>query len=126
MVFLGTPLRGTPAAGITQWLVLIRGYMGRSTSNSLIDGLKEKDNDLNNTIHDFAEIAIKYQVQIRCFYETLETQIAKAVVPSSLAKFFPTVKVYDLVSCPCLPLLTVRLSSFQENQLVLMVINVSH
>ena len=71
--------------------------MGRETSNTLIDGLREKDNDLNNMIHDFAEIAINHQVQIRCFYETLETQIAKAVVPSVLANLFPTVKVYSLV-----------------------------
>ena len=126
MVFLGTPLRGTPAAGITQWLVLIRRYMGRETSNSLIDGLKEKDNDLNNMVHKFAEIAINHQVQIRCFYETLQTQTAKAVMPSMLAKPFPTLTVYSLFSSPCFPLLTIYYSSFQKNQLVLMVINALH
>ena len=74
--------------------------MGWETSHSLIDSLKEKDNDLNNMVHDFVGIANNEKIQLRCFYETLETQIAKAVMSSMLAKLFPTFRVYSPVSSP--------------------------
>ena len=91
---LGTPFRGARFAGIMQWLVLIRGFMGKETSKTLVEGLSEKDNSLNNVIHEFAEMVIQNQIQIRCFYETRETQVAKAVVPRVLAKVFPTIRVH--------------------------------
>ncbi|KAM0804501.1 hypothetical protein BDR22DRAFT_878961 [Usnea florida] len=96
VVFLGTPFRGTGSTGIAQWLVLIRRFMGKETSESLLEGLREKDNSLNNTIHEFAEMMIQKRdrIQICCFYETRQTQIAKAVVSRVLAKTLPSVKVH--------------------------------
>ena len=111
---------------MTQWLVLIRGFMGRETSKTLIEGLKETDNHLNNMIHDFAEIAMKDQVEIRCFYETRESQGAKAVMSGVLAQVFPTVKVDSPVSSLSHPLLTLSYSLFQKNRLVLMVTSAFH
>lgn len=93
VVFLGTPLRGTATASIAQWLVLIRGFMGKETSATLLEGLEEKDRSLNNVIHDFAEKAIQNQLQIRCFYETRETHIANAVASRWIAKVLPSVKL---------------------------------
>lgn len=91
---LGTPFRGTRFASITQWLVLIRGFLGKETSKILLEGLREKDNSLNNMIHEFSEMVIQNQIQIRCFYETRETQVAKAVLSRVLAEAFPTTKVH--------------------------------
>jgi hypothetical protein len=71
--------------------------MGKETSSTLLEGLKEKGRSLNIVIHDFAEIAISHQLQIRCFYETRETKIAKAVLPECIANLFPQVKVHSTV-----------------------------
>ena len=100
--------------------------MGKETSTNLLKALEEKDVTLNNMIHDFAEIAIRKKLQIRCFYETRETQIAKIAVSGWLAKLVGSVKVHFKVSEPCFPLLIVHRSSFREHQLVLMVTNAFH
>ena len=110
-MFLGTPFRGTGSAGTAQWLVLIRGLMGRETSKTLLEGLREKDNTLNNMIHEFAELVIqnRAQIQICCFYETRQSQIAKAVVSRMVASVVPTVQVYQGVGLECFVMLTVSL-----------------
>ena len=70
--------------------------MGKETSETLLEGLREKDNSLNNTIHEFAEMMIRNRDQIRicCFYENRQTQIAKAMVARVLARVLPTMKVH--------------------------------
>lgn len=91
VIFLGTPLRGTAVAGMAQWLGLMRGFMGKETSQTLIKGLQENENNLNNMIQDFAEVANQNQFEIRCFYETRKTRIANAVAPRWIACFLPSV-----------------------------------
>lgn len=113
VIFLGTPLRGTAVAGMAQWLGLMRGFMGKETSQTLIKGLQENENNLNNMIQDFAEVANQNQFEIRCFYETRKTRIANAVAPRWIASFatrwiacfLPSVMVYFAVPLPCLQLL---------------------
>ena len=85
--------------------------MGKETSGTLLEGLREKDNSLNNTIHEFAEMMIQKrdQIQICCFYETRQTQIAKAVVSRMVASVVPTVQVYQGVRLACFVMLTVSL-----------------
>ena len=110
-------------ASIAQWLVLIRAFMGKETSTSLLKSLEEKDIVLNNMVHDFAEIAIRQKIQIRCFYETRETQIAKFALSGWLANLVGSVKVHFKAFGLCFHLLTLHPSSFRKHQLVLMVTN---
>ena len=72
--------------------------MGKMTSNTLLKGLIENASSLDTVVRDFARIAITQKLQIRCFYETLETHIAKAVMIDWLAKRLPKVKVRFLSS----------------------------
>ena len=100
--------------------------MGKETSTTLLKALEEKDITLTNMVHDFAEIAIRQKIQIRCFYETRETQIAKVAVSSWLAKLVGSVKVRFKVPELCVHLLMVHRSSFRKYQLVSMVTNAFH
>ena len=67
--------------------------MGKETSRTLLKDLEEKGSTLDTVIHDFAEIAIRYELQIRCFYETRETQPLNAVTNKLIAGLFSKIKV---------------------------------
>lgn len=79
VVFLGTPLRGTATARIAEWVAIIRGFLGKETSRSLLQSLIDKANSLDTLVHDFSEMAIVHEFQIRCFYETRTTQLVNAL-----------------------------------------------
>ena len=98
VVFLGTPLRGTATASIAEWVALIRSLMGKETSTTLLKSLRDKAGSLDVLIHDFAMIAIKHELQIRCFYETRTTQIVNAL-SRRIASIFPSweVRVYSIM-----------------------------
>lgn len=104
VVFLGTPLRGTKTASIAEWVALIRGFMNKETSDTLLQSLKEKSSSLDALVHEFSKLAIKLAIahnfQIRCFYETRRTRIETAVVTRQLAKFlpFPEVEVGSTIA----------------------------
>ena len=85
--------------------------MGRETSKTLLEGLRKRDNTLNNMIHEFAEMVIqdRVQIQIGCFYETRQSQIAKAVVSRIVASVVPTVQVHQGVGLVCFVMLTISL-----------------
>ncbi|KAI9672821.1 MAG: hypothetical protein M1831_000257 [Alyxoria varia] len=89
VIFLGSPLRGTATAGPAQQLAYLRGAFGKSTSETLLNGLKENDVHLRTVIQDFAEGAISRKLQIRCFYETQQTNIANAAMNRWIAQIFP-------------------------------------
>ena len=100
-MFLGTPLRGTATASIAKWLVIIRGFFGKETSKTLLKGLEEENECLDNLIHDFAEMAIQCNIQIRCFYETHKTQVGRAVMsglqlPKVMVRFTVNSMIYRL------------------------------
>lgn len=88
VVFLGTPLRGTATASIAEWVAVIRGFMGKETSRTLLQSLKDKASSLDTLVHDFSKMAIVHNFQIRCFYETRSTQIAHAL-SRRIAKLSP-------------------------------------
>ena len=92
VVFLGTPLRGTRVASIAGWIALLRELMHKETSETLLQGLRENANSLDNMVHHFAMMTIENKLQIRCFYETRKTQVA-TVVSRTLAGAFGIAKV---------------------------------
>ena len=93
VVFLGTPLRGTKVASIARWLVWLRGISGKETSETLLKALDGQESSLDAIVQDFAEISIKRNLRLRCFYETRETRIANTVLRGWLANRLPTVMV---------------------------------
>ncbi|MCJ1424372.1 hypothetical protein MMC29_002260 [Sticta canariensis] len=101
VVFLGTPLRGTKTASIAEWVALIRGFLNKETSDTLLQSLRENESSLDTLVHEFSKLAIKLAIahnfQIRCFYETRRTRIVTAVLRRQLAKFFPFLEV-EIVS----------------------------
>lgn len=126
VIFLGTPLRGTPTASVAQWVALIRGFMGKETSGILLQSLKNESDKLDTLVHDFSKLAIKlakaHNFQIRCFYETRASQIAN-VISNQIARFFPIpeVKVHLTFAIVLFCMLISSNSLFPENQHVSMV-----
>ena len=93
-MFLGTPLRGTKTASIARWLVWLRKWSGKETSDTLIKELEEKEKSLATIVQDFARAAILYNFQIWCFYETQKTQVAKAVLKNEwITGYIPQIEV---------------------------------
>lgn len=96
VIFLGTPLRGTPTASVAQWVALIRGFMGKETSDILLQSLKNESGNLDTLVHDFSKLAIKlgkeHAFQLRCFYETRASQIANAI-SRNISRVFPIPEV---------------------------------
>lgn len=77
--------------------------MQRETSQTLLEGLRENANSLDNMVHEFAMMTIENKLQIRCFYETRKTQVAN-FVSRTIAKFFGITKVVEVRShwCSCM------------------------
>ena len=67
--------------------------MGKETSKDLLRTLEDSGSGLDTVVHDFTEMANRRNLQIRCFFETRETQIANAVVKRSLAKLIQKIMV---------------------------------
>ena len=98
VIFLGTPLRGTSVANVAQWIAYLHGLWGKEISSTLLKGLEEKESYLDNVIQGFAGVAITQQIQIRCFYETRQTQVANAVLNRRLATILGKVKVGQTIA----------------------------
>lgn len=62
--------------------------MGKETSRSLLQILKDESSSLDTLIHDFSKMAVVHQIQIRCFYETRTTRIVNAL-SRRIAKLSP-------------------------------------
>ena len=88
IIFLGTPLRGTPVASMTQWVGLIHGFVGKETSDTLLMELEDRNDMLGHVIQDFAKMARLCKLEIRCFYETRRTQVLNAIVKRWIARLF--------------------------------------
>ena len=93
VVFLGTPLRATSTASIARWLVWLRGFMGKETSETFLRVLEEKESSLDSIVQDFADTSIMHGLRLRCFYETRETRIANAVRRGWIGNCLPKVMV---------------------------------
>ena len=65
--------------------------MGKETSKKLLADLRDNSSSLDKLVQDFAKMVIAQKIQIRCFYETRETHILKAL-SGQLAKMFPRLK----------------------------------
>ncbi|KAG7009680.1 hypothetical protein G7Y79_00002g007950 [Physcia stellaris] len=66
--------------------------MHRETSETILQGLRENANSLDNMVYKFAMMTIEHKLQIRCFYETRKTQVAN-VVSRTIAGAFRIPKV---------------------------------
>ena len=93
VVFLGTPLRGTTIAKLTQWISFLRSIWGKETSSTLLRRLEDQDPYLESVVQGFASLAIARSIPVHCFYETRETRFAKAMLNQQLARLFGSVKV---------------------------------
>ena len=105
IVFLGAPLRGTALADGALWVTFLTGIMGKETSKTILEDLKCGAGSLKNAIDDFAKMTILYGLQVRCFYETRQTQVASVVLPRWIASSIPNthyiVSLEHLVYCFC-------------------------
>jgi hypothetical protein len=79
VVFLGSPLRGTPYARAVQWIVLLAKFFGKSPSDTLVRDLVGDTGVLDDLIHRFSYLAKspKHRFQVRCFFETQKSQVFK-------------------------------------------------
>ncbi|RDW57837.1 hypothetical protein BP5796_12638 [Coleophoma crateriformis] len=83
VVFLGTPLRGTPLTTAAEREIFVRGILGETTSSkTLLSEIKELSNTLEALVDDFADMARELNYEIRCFFETKKTQIIRRVFRS--------------------------------------------
>jgi hypothetical protein len=60
--------------------------MGKETSSTLVKDLEENSSSLENLVEDFGKMTIRDGLEVRCFYETQNTQILNAVLNRALAK----------------------------------------
>lgn len=70
--------------------------MNKEISDTLLKGLEENSSSLDNVVHDFTKMVNLQKLQIKCFYETRETQIGNAV-SKWLKNFFPSITVRSLL-----------------------------
>lgn len=77
VVFLGSPLRGTPHAGAAKWIATIAGMLGHEPSSSLIEDLDGKSAVLDDLLYRFSLMANEdwLRLQVRCFFELHKTQV---------------------------------------------------
>lgn len=85
VIFLGSPLRGTKAASFAGWKNFVFGILGptHESSCTLLHDLKENSSRLENLVVEFGKLTVRSRTQagieIRCFYETRQTQISNAI-----------------------------------------------
>lgn len=95
VVFLGCPLQGTRASRAAQWHVMIAGMLDRRPSQTLLQDLDGSTKTLRETTHRFVGMITTppLQMMTMCFWETLESQVLKAVLPKPLSKFLKSTKM---------------------------------
>ena len=86
VVFLGSPLQGTRAAKAAEWHVMIAGILSRHPSQTLLQDLNGSTRALRETTHRFVKMIMTPPLKIMttCFWETQESQVLKAVLPTYL------------------------------------------
>ena len=86
VVFLGSPLQGTRAAKAAEWHVMIAGILNRHPSQTLLQDLDGSTRALRETTHLFVKMITTPPLEIitTCFWETQESQVLKAVLPTYL------------------------------------------
>ncbi|KAI9844522.1 MAG: hypothetical protein M1838_002149, partial [Thelocarpon superellum] len=89
VIFLGSPLRGTPYASATKWLTMIAGILGRRPSETLIRDLNGQSGVLDDLLSRFASVAQQpwFRLQIRCFFEMKKTQVINAWRGSAFSRY---------------------------------------
>lgn len=67
--------------------MFIAGVIGEDheTSTSLLKDLGENSSLLEQLVEDFGITTVKYEMEIRCFFETRKTQIPNAVLNRKLS-----------------------------------------
>lgn len=82
IIFLGTPHRGTPKAGVANLVAAVAAAMSDSVKNSpILEPLKEDSQILQDTVGEFARWANRVNLRIHCFYELLKTDIVRMAGP---------------------------------------------
>ena len=86
VVFLGSPLQGTRAAKAAEWHVMIAGILNRHPSQTLLQDLSGSTRALRETTHRFVKMITTppFEIMTTCFWETQESQVLKAVLPTYL------------------------------------------
>lgn len=90
IVFLGTPHRGTPAAGWGEIVAKSAKALGLGSEDSILKDLRESSESLRDLLYEFTLWANRASVTLICFFEQHETDYGK--------RFYVTWK--ELVRCP--------------------------
>ncbi len=98
-VFLATPFWGSDAAAQAQWLVTVKGIMGKQSSDQLVRDLEAKHDFVRERVQKFAEIANADSVRLpaQCFFETKKTELLRKLVSQSLAARLSSRHTYKIV-----------------------------
>ena len=101
-VFLATPFCGSNAAAQAQWLVTIKGIMGKQSSNQLVRDLEEKHDFVRQRVQRFAEIANTGSVRLplHCFFETQKTELPRKFVSQSIAARLSSSYTHKFIGSP--------------------------
>jgi hypothetical protein len=85
VIFLGSPLRGTKAATFAGWKNFVLGILDpdQGSSCTLLSDLEKNSSRLENMVAEFGKLTMQSRMQagmeIRCFYETQETDLSNAI-----------------------------------------------
>jgi hypothetical protein len=85
VIFLGSPLRGTEAATFAGWKNFVYGILdpNQGSSSTLLSDLEVNSTRLENIVAEFGKLTVQSRMQagmeIRCFYETQETEVSNAI-----------------------------------------------
>jgi len=87
IAFLGTPFRGTPAASATVVRTRLASIVGMTASDRLVRDLDGKSGVFEDIVQTFSNLVHTWnsQIPIRCFYETLPTNVFRAVFHKHIA-----------------------------------------
>jgi hypothetical protein len=87
IVFIGTPFRGSSAASAADVRVTLARWRGAAATDLLINDLKTKNGKLQELVETFYNLVHNPEapIPIQCFCETGTTNIARAILPRSIA-----------------------------------------
>ncbi|RYP60958.1 hypothetical protein DL770_009885 [Monosporascus sp. CRB-9-2] len=94
IVFLGTPHRGSPAAGIGEIARKAASVLLMDTNARILDSLSLKNSDLERCQDIFSSLWRKYKFQVKTFQEGLPLKLPIRLGQSKMAKVVP-----DTSSC---------------------------
>ncbi|KAI1299607.1 hypothetical protein F5Y03DRAFT_249326 [Xylaria venustula] len=94
VMFLGTPHRGSSAAGVGEIARKAAGLLLMDTNSRLLDSLSLRNSDLERCQDVFSSLWLKYNFQVKTFQEGLPLKLPIRLGQSKMVKVVP-----DISSC---------------------------